>query len=190
MCVKTQAYTTISGGVNLAFHLDHGSSSSRISTSYNLTKHRAYHSWQLVFRNRFHPWNPADFTWNLPDFTPWNPLDFTWNPPDFMNMSFWVMIKYRSFFRRTQKSRNIVIWQLLEMYILFQNYTPHSCKNCGDNITILWYSVSDFNWLHPWVLKPGWMHIMDPQSILARSRPEPWTSCMCSGRAIHSATLA
>ena len=24
-----------------------------------------------------------------------------WNPPDFMNVSFWVMIKYRSFYRKT-----------------------------------------------------------------------------------------
>ena len=38
----------------------------------------------------------VDFTWNLPDVR-WNPLD----PLDFMNVSFWVMIKYRSFFRKT-----------------------------------------------------------------------------------------
>ena len=28
-------------------------------------------------------------------------VDFRWNLPDFMNVSFWVMIKYRSFFRKT-----------------------------------------------------------------------------------------
>ena len=26
-----------------------------------------------------------------------------WNPPDFMNVSFWVMIKYRSFYRKTNE---------------------------------------------------------------------------------------
>ena len=63
----------------------------------------------------------VDFTWNPPDFT-WNPPDFmdfmvkstrfhveirqiSWNPPDFtdfMNVSFWVMIKYRSFYRKAK----------------------------------------------------------------------------------------
>ena len=39
-------------------------------------KHRAYHSWQLVFRN--HPWNPADFTRDFTGgFHPWNLADFT-----------------------------------------------------------------------------------------------------------------
>ena len=82
-------------------------------------KHRAYHSWQLVFRN--HVWNPADFmceihmksarfhlksvrnlldfTWNLPDF-----MKSVRNLPDFMNVSFCMMIKYRSFFRKTNKN--------------------------------------------------------------------------------------
>ena len=74
-----------------------------------------------VKSGRFHGWNPldfTDFTWNPPDFT-WNPLDFMdfmksagcheicqiswWNLPDFMNVSFWVMIKYRSFYRKTNK---------------------------------------------------------------------------------------
>ena len=32
----------------------------------------------------------------------WNPLDFTWNLPDFKNVSFWVITKYRSFFRKTK----------------------------------------------------------------------------------------
>ena len=27
----------------------------------------------------------------------------SWNPPNFMNMSFWVITKYRSFFRKTNK---------------------------------------------------------------------------------------
>ena len=38
-----------------------------------------------------------------PGFHPWNPADFTWNLPDFMDVSFCVMIKYRSFFRKTNK---------------------------------------------------------------------------------------
>ena len=61
-------------------------------------KHRAYHSWQLVFRN------PPDFM-KSGGFqqvkSVRNPADFTWNPPDFMNVSFWVITKYRSFFRKT-----------------------------------------------------------------------------------------
>ena len=37
--------------------------------------------------------------WNLPDF-----MKSIWNPPDFMNVSFWVMIKYRSFYRKTKNT--------------------------------------------------------------------------------------
>ena len=40
-------------------------------------------------------------------YVSWNPADFTWNPPDFMkikNMSFCVITKYRSFFRKTKIS--------------------------------------------------------------------------------------
>ena len=106
-------------------------------------KHRAYHSWQLVFRN------PPDFTREIRmksgGFHPWNPYEIrrispvksVWNPPDFTreihmksagfhlksarfheihmkssgfheihriswNVSFCVMIKYRSFFRKTK----------------------------------------------------------------------------------------
>ena len=61
-------------------------------------------------------WNPPDFTdfmkstgFHKIRWISWNPLDFTksagfhgWNPPDFMNVSFWVMIKYRSFYRKTK----------------------------------------------------------------------------------------
>ena len=39
----------------------------------------------------------------------WNPLDFMWNLPDFMNMSFWVITKYRSFFWKT-KNVMTTIW--------------------------------------------------------------------------------
>ena len=47
----------------------------------------------------------SDFIRLWVDFT-WNPLNFTWNPPDFMNVSFCVMIKYRSFdFRKTKYLR-------------------------------------------------------------------------------------
>ena len=41
--------------------------------------------------------------WNLADFR-WNPHEIwwiSWNPPDFMNVSFWVITKYRPFFRKT-----------------------------------------------------------------------------------------
>ena len=35
-------------------------------------------------------------------------VDFTWNLPDFKNMSFCVMIKYRSFFRKTKQMKSAV----------------------------------------------------------------------------------
>ena len=70
-------------------------------------------------------WNPPDFMvkstgfhgfhgeihqiswWNLPDFMVKSTrfhgeiCQISWNPPDFMNVSFWVMIKYRSFYWKT-----------------------------------------------------------------------------------------
>ena len=73
-------------------------------------------------------WNPLEFTDFMKSarfhgeicqisWISWNPLDFMksarfygeihriswWNPPDFMNLSFWVMIKYRSFYRKTNE---------------------------------------------------------------------------------------
>ena len=40
------------------------------------------------------------------------------NPPDFMNVSFWVITKYRSFFRKTKH-----INQLLTLYIREQMFS-------------------------------------------------------------------
>ena len=94
----------------------------------------------------------SDFTWNLPDFMKsarfygeicqiswisWNLPDFMksarfhgeihqiswWNPPDFMNMSFWVMIKYRSFYRKTnqmfqQKLFWLVFRKMKDLYLI------------------------------------------------------------------------
>ena len=105
----------------------------------NIHKHRAYHSWQLAFRNPadfmceiwwispeilWISWNPYEIQWISPEicqiswnlyeicWISWNPYkicwispeicQISWNPPDFMNVSFWVMIKYRSFFRKTK----------------------------------------------------------------------------------------
>ena len=58
-------------------------------------------------------WFYKVFGWILPEIhqispdeicqISWNPPDFTWNLPDFMNVSFCVMIKYRSFFRKTNQ---------------------------------------------------------------------------------------
>ena len=101
-----------------------------------ITKHRVTIpcKWSFDFT-----WNPADFTWIHPkpykskcfnqnysvwwmqergydpgfhDFheISWNPLDFTWNPPDFMNVSFWVITKYRSFFRKT-KHKDLLLYK-------------------------------------------------------------------------------
>ena len=113
------------------------------SNNLNMKKHRAYHSWQWVFRNpadfmceirwisclksgrfqvkssRFHTWNPVDFTPEICQIS-WNLYEICWIspeihmksggfhlksvriPPDFMNVRFCVMIKYRSFFRKTK----------------------------------------------------------------------------------------
>ena len=73
------------------------------------------------------------------DFT-WNPLDFMvksarfhrfheisqiswWNLPDFMNMSFWVIIKYRSFYQKTnqmfqQKLFWLVFQKTKDLYLI------------------------------------------------------------------------
>ena len=61
----------------------------------------------------------VDFTWNLLDFMKSTGFHLEsarfhgeihqisriswWNLPDFMNVSFWVMIKYRSFYRKTKQ---------------------------------------------------------------------------------------
>ena len=56
-------------------------------------KHRAYHSWKLVFRN------PADFTREIRQISGVKSGGFH----EIKNVSFCVMIKYRSFFRKTNK---------------------------------------------------------------------------------------
>ena len=80
-----------------------------IHNNLQLFKHRAYHSWQLVFRN------PAGFhvkTWHsLPTALHKTEVflgfitfvgGFHLKSAGFQNMSFCVMIKYRSFFRKTK----------------------------------------------------------------------------------------
>ena len=52
------------------------------------TKHRTYHSWQLVFRN------PADFMCEIRTKS----AGFH----EIKNVSFWVITNYRSFFRKTK----------------------------------------------------------------------------------------
>ena len=55
---------------------------------------------------RWISWNPHEIcriSWNLPEF-----MKSAWNPPDFKIMSFWVITKYRSFFRKTIKT-----WSLM-----------------------------------------------------------------------------
>ena len=46
-----------------------------------------------------------------------------WNPPDFMNVSFWVMIKYRSFYRKT-KNRGLTCVSFKEKSFL-ATLQPH-----------------------------------------------------------------
>ena len=48
----------------------------------------------------------------------WNPLNFTWNLPDFKIMSFWVITKYRSFFRKTKKYQSIWEWMNAQWFLL------------------------------------------------------------------------
>ena len=78
-------------------------------------------------------WNPPDFTdfmksagfhGEIRRISWWNPPDFTdfmksariswWNPPDFMNVSFWVMIKYRSFYRKTNQITQQKLFSFME----------------------------------------------------------------------------
>ena len=104
-----------------------------------LPKHRAYHSWQLVFRN------PADFTpefrrisgvkssgfhlWNLADFrceiytksarfhlksTGFHEIRTkSAGFHEIKNVSFCVMIKYRSFFRKTKHT----VWKAITHFL-------------------------------------------------------------------------
>ena len=67
-------------------------------------------------------WNLLDFmksTWNLPDF-----VKSTWNPPDFKIMSFWIITKYRSFFRKTNQPR--LVFYVMEAKAT-NAWTHHSC---------------------------------------------------------------
>ena len=94
-------------------------------------KHRAYHSWQLVFRN--HVWKSGRFhlksIWNLPDFTwnryeicwiSWNPYEIrqiSWNPYEIhrisMNVSFcaWWSSIGLSFERPTSWRFALILFQ-------------------------------------------------------------------------------
>ena len=55
-------------------------------------------------------------------------VDFTWNPLDFMNVSFWVMIKYRSFLRKTNQ------WYLqCTIVVLIKLIRGFSYDNCNSN---------------------------------------------------------
>ena len=78
---------------------------------------------------RWISWNPLDFMdfmkstrfhGEIRRISWWNPLDFTdftWNPPDFMNVSFCVMIKYRSFYRKTKHSENTTTRRVLTNFM-------------------------------------------------------------------------
>ena len=68
-------------------------------------KHRAYHSWQLVFRN---PHEIRRISCEICMKSTKFHVKSAQNPPDFMNVSFWVITKYRSFFRKTNKFHIIV----------------------------------------------------------------------------------
>ena len=106
-----------------------GSAKWWLFTAKQIKKHRAYHSWQLVFRNL------ADFMWKHDIAFPWHSIklksfswniwfisfvdgfhmksagfceihQISWNPLDFMNVKFWVITKYRSFFRKTHNKKS------------------------------------------------------------------------------------
>ena len=71
-----------------------------------------------------------DFTWNLPDFMVKSARFYGeihqiswWNLLDFMNVSFWVMIKYRSFYWKTNQmfQQNLfwlVFWKTKDLYLI------------------------------------------------------------------------
>ena len=68
-----------------------------LTISFN--KHRAYHSWQLVFRN------PHEIRTKSGGFH------------EIKNVSFWVITKYRSFFRKTKKKQNVHFNQIRFKYM-------------------------------------------------------------------------
>ena len=96
-----------------------------------LSKSAGFHPWNPYEIRRISPvksvWNPADFTREIhmksSGFHSWNPYEIcriSWNLPDFTksagfheirriswNVSFCVMIKYRSFFRKTKHIKHI-----------------------------------------------------------------------------------
>ena len=70
--------------------------------------------WQVISG-----WNPPDFTGEIRRISRVKSAGFHgfheirriswWNPPDFMNVSFCVMIKYRSFYRKTKHKRSVTM---------------------------------------------------------------------------------
>ena len=120
--------------------------------------------WQVISG-----WNPPDFTGEIRRISriSWNPPDFRvksagfhgfheirriswWNPPDFMNVSFCVMIKYRSFYRKTKKGarqkRTCALYWAFTAFLLLEM----QCTGLP-NVTRLWHCITHItNNLHFW----------------------------------------
>ena len=80
-------------------------------------------------------WNPPDFTdfmkstrfhGEIRRISWWNPPDFT----DFMNVSFWVMIKYRSFYRKT----NYWYLGIMIVFAIAKDYVWQGRMRCQVNL--------------------------------------------------------
>ena len=127
-------------------------------------KSAGFHGFYGFHEIRRISWNPPDFTgWNPPDFTDftdfmksagfhgWNPPDFTdfmksvWNPPDFMNVSFWVMIKYRSFYRKTKQE---FYWFRLVLFKEFPQTEISNHEQLGTQTSSLFLPLGE---TCPWV---------------------------------------
>ena len=157
-------------------------------------------NWSFEIRRispRFHPWNPVDFTheiWQISPvkssgFHPWNLADFTWNLPDFMkstgfheikNVSFCVMIKYRSFFRKTKTKstdpRETQNWNMKSAIGLCTIFFKIFCWTKVHFVGSLISLILDFVWPSPRVSEPGWFSCLHTY-LLVRGEPKGHVWC-------------
>ena len=107
-------------------------------------KHRAYHSWQLVFRN---------------------PVDFTWNPPDFM----WK--HYIAFPTALHKTEEFFLKYLIYKFCRWISHeicmksskfhmksaqNPHEIQQISDEICWIWPEICQISCRISWMWAFGW----------------------------------
>ena len=100
------------------------------ATEFQKHKHRAYHSWQLVFRN------PADFTLDFTRFHPWNPADFTQISP----------VKSTQNYKSKCFSKNSSVWWM-------QGGGFHPWNLADFTLEIQWISARFHLWNPPKIIK-------------------------------------